>query len=177
LISGNGRNSGKTTLACRLVRHFSDKLDITGIKISPHFHEQNEYEEVIYADDTTILIREIKTSGRKDSSRMLHSGAREVIFVQTRNKLLHTAVMKLNPIWESGVPVICESGGLIEYLRPGLFFMVNRYGNLSQKSGNPNYDHVDKRIESHGGYFDFDIDSIGFSNSRWFLKGINKQLK
>jgi len=38
LVSGNGRNSGKTTLACKIIERFSKDHEITGLKISPHFH-------------------------------------------------------------------------------------------------------------------------------------------
>ena len=169
LISGNGRDSGKTKFACKLIRHFSKELDITGIKISPHFHELKNYEEVIFADDVVIITRERNTSSGKDSSRMLRSGAKKVFYIQARDKLLQTAVMKLAPLWESRKPVICESGGLINYLRPGLFFMLSRSGISGQKSADNHHDLVNRWINSHGQNIDFNIDAIGFSNYRWQL--------
>ncbi|MBK8884338.1 MAG: hypothetical protein IPN67_18855 [Bacteroidales bacterium] len=38
LIAGTGTKSGKTTMACKIIRQFSE-LKITAIKITPHFHE------------------------------------------------------------------------------------------------------------------------------------------
>ena len=169
LISGNGRDTGKTTFACELIRHFCKELDITGIKISPHFHELTEYDEVIYSDDVTVLTRERNTSSGKDSSRMLHSGAKDVIYIQVMDKTLHTAVKKLAPVWESRRPIICESGGLINYLRPGLFFMLHRTAISKQGSTDPHHNLVDRWINIHEQNYDFDIESIGFSNKRWYL--------
>ena len=169
LISGNGRDSGKTSFACELIRFFSKELEITAIKISPHFHEPEGFGEVIYADDATILTRERNTLSGKDSSRMLHSGAKEVLYIQARNELLHTAIKKLTPIWESGKPVICESGGLINHLRPGLFFMLRRTDIAEPKTANHHDNLVDKWINFNKQSFDINIDEIGFSNNCWHL--------
>ena len=169
LISGNGRDSGKTTFACKLIRHFSKELDVTGIKISPHFHEMKDYEEVIFADDFVIITRERNTSSGKDSSRMLRSGARKVFYIQAGDKLLPTALMKLAPLWESRKPVICESGGLINYLTPGLFFMLSRSDISGQKSAENHYDLVNRWIYPDEQNIDLNIDAIAFSNSRWHL--------
>ena len=38
LIAGTGTKSGKTSMACRIIRQFPE-LKITAIKITPHFHE------------------------------------------------------------------------------------------------------------------------------------------
>ena len=39
LIAGTGRKSGKTTLACACIAHFSKQTGIYAIKISPHTHD------------------------------------------------------------------------------------------------------------------------------------------
>ena len=38
LIAGTGTKSGKTSMACKIIRQFQE-LKITAIKITPHFHE------------------------------------------------------------------------------------------------------------------------------------------
>ena len=168
LISGNGRDSGKTTFACGLIRVFSKEMEITGMKISPHFHGYKDQDELIYSDDYTIMTREKDTLSSKDSSRMLRSGAKEVIYVQARKNGLQNAVVKLSSVWESGEPVICESGGLIDYVRPGLFLMLYRNGVLSQKSAKHNH-LVDKWITSDWNSLDISSRSISFTDSRWYL--------
>jgi len=175
LISGNGRGAGKTTFACELIRKFSNQMKITGIKISPHFHIPNEYAELIYADDDIIITREKSVFEGKDSSRMLRSGAGDVIYIRARDKMLHTAVMKLAPLWESRKPLICESGGLIHYLRPGLFYMLNRTGIPERKPAGQQSDLVDKWIDCHKK--NFNIDAIGFSNNRWHLNNNKLPMK
>ena len=41
LIAGTGTKSGKTSLACKIIEQFKN-LNITAIKISPHFHETTD---------------------------------------------------------------------------------------------------------------------------------------
>ncbi len=38
LISGSGRNCGKTTVACHIISQLAKMGQVTGLKISPHFH-------------------------------------------------------------------------------------------------------------------------------------------
>lgn len=169
LISGNGRGAGKTTFACDLIRKFFNQIKITGIKISPHFHKPNEYAELIYADDDLILTRERNVSEGKDSSRMLQAGADKVFFVQTRDKIHPGALMKLSTLWDSGEPVICESGGLINHVSPGLFFVLYKSGISGKEPVGNHLNRADKLIDLTNQDFDFDISSIGFTNSNWHL--------
>ena len=40
LVAGNGRNVGKTFLACEIIKQLSQKNEVTGVKISPHFQKK-----------------------------------------------------------------------------------------------------------------------------------------
>ena len=42
IISGSGKNVGKTLLACQIIKHFSRNSTVIGLKISPHFHNNNK---------------------------------------------------------------------------------------------------------------------------------------
>ncbi|MFZ5940538.1 MAG: hypothetical protein ACOYXB_08185 [Bacteroidota bacterium] len=122
MISGTGRNCGKTTLACRLLEHFRP-LRPAGVKISPHFHPLDGDEEVLERGDGFLIIRERKIS-TKDSSRMLQAGAGPSLFVQVREeareRMLEALLRQLDP----GQAVICESGGMRELVSPGLFILM-----------------------------------------------------
>ena len=47
IIAGNGRNTGKTTLACQIISA-NKGYGVTGIKISPHHHTLRGTEEIIF---------------------------------------------------------------------------------------------------------------------------------
>ena len=83
LIAGTGTRSGKTSMACKIIEQFPD-LEITAIKISPHFHETttgliSKSEKKGYS-----IYEETNRGTLKDTSRMLHSGAHKlnILFFQ-----------------------------------------------------------------------------------------------
>lgn len=122
MISGTGRNCGKTTLACRLLEHFR-QLRPAGVKISPHFHPLEGDEEIVEQGDGFLIIRERKIS-TKDSSRMLQAGADPSLFVQVREEARDRMLEALLRHLEPGQAVICESGGMRERVSPGLFILM-----------------------------------------------------
>ena len=55
LIAGNGRNVGKTTLACKIIAQFARETEVIGLKITPHFHPVNEA-DVVYKTDNFVIV-------------------------------------------------------------------------------------------------------------------------
>ncbi len=121
IIAGNGRNTGKTTLACQIISA-NKGYGVTGIKISPHHHSLRGTEEIIFQGTDFCIIREKALSG-KDSSRMLQAGASEVFYVQCPDDSLQEMFFHLEKL-TVGRPVVCESGGLRKLVCPGAFIMV-----------------------------------------------------
>ncbi len=80
LITGNGRNVGKTSFATEIIRHLSESIDIIGIKVSPHIHDLNEDLEIICKTQNFIVAEE-KGRSKKDSSLLLQAGAKRVFFI------------------------------------------------------------------------------------------------
>ena len=108
-ISGAGRNVGKTWLACRLISKYAQH-NITGIKISPHFHELYEGAEYLVNEIDLRIIRETRT-GNKDSMLMLKAGAKDALYVQATKKYDKNYVVNyvLNYV-DTSSPIIIESG-------------------------------------------------------------------
>ena len=121
IIAGNGRNTGKTTLACRIIARAGD-AGIVGIKISPHRHLLAPGEDVLFSNGDYDIVRE-RFLTSKDSSRMLKAGAAEVFYVQCPDEALDEALGKLEEL-TAGRPVVCESGGLGRLVSPAFFIMV-----------------------------------------------------
>jgi len=126
LIAGDGRNVGKTTLACQLIREWSAREPVTAIKTSPHFHALQSDDEILERGAGYVIVRENKLS-QKDSSLFLQAGASTVYFIMASQEKLGEAFLRLLPELE-GKMVIAESGGLNEYVRPGRFLFVCRKG-------------------------------------------------
>jgi hypothetical protein len=118
LVSGTGRNVGKTFMSCSIINKFKGK-NIVAIKISPHFHEINPESEILISNEKFQIIEE-KTSGNKDSMKMLKAGASKVFYIQVLDeKLLEAFHFVIDKIGDN-TPVIIESGALQRFIQPGL---------------------------------------------------------
>jgi len=165
LIAGNGRNVGKTTLACKIISFFSGKSEVTGLKISPHQHAFSEA-EVVFKNEQLVIIDE-KQINSKDSSLMLQAGAKKVYFVMVKPEHLENAFEHLYQILPNHL-IICESGGLHKLISPGLFFMVKRKGEEIVKTNLLQFSPI--IINNDGINFDFDIQQLEFKNNQIKIK-------
>lgn len=165
LIAGTGTKSGKTTMACRIIEQFPD-LKITAIKITPHFHETtpgliSKSEEKGYS-----IYEETNRDTSKDTSRMLRSGAHKVIFAKVWDEQLVDAFYEIMKHIPSGVPVICESPALRNFIEPGIFIImtsefINKQKNINHLQTLP---HVMFKLEE---IENISFLPIGFENGRW----------
>ena len=169
-ISGTGRNTGKTTLACRIITHFSKQLDITALKISPHYHVTGLTPKQLVINEEYRIIKERDAESGKDSSRMLKAGARESIFIQCSDEYLLDAMNSLPEALRKEVPVICESGSLGDFLVPGVHLMVRSW---NKSIHSPEYEarsrNADRKIIFTDAGFDFDPIELKFTNGSWTL--------
>lgn len=165
LIAGNGRNVGKTHLACQIINQLAKKHIVTGLKISPHFHEINE--ENILVKNEKFVIAEEKQFTSKDSSRMIHAGAEKVYFVMVKQENLSDAIDELIKILPQKC-IVAESGGLHEFVTPGMFLFVKRTGDEIVKSHLLDYSPF--IVNNDGNNFDFNIQRIGFEKNIFSIK-------
>jgi hypothetical protein len=165
LIAGNGRNVGKTTLACKIIKRLSQTEEVLGLKISPHFHSFNE--TGIAFKNEYFTIYDEKQINTKDSSLMLQAGAKQVFFVMVEPEKLGKAIEKLIQLLPHK-PIVCESGGLHEFISPGLFLMVKRAGEKTVKTHFLKYSPI--MVNNNGEKFDLDIQNIEFQNNKFRLK-------
>lgn len=160
LIAGNGRNVGKTTLACQIISKLSKNTELTAIKISSHFHSYSG--EAIFEKENRFVILEENQISAKDSSLMLQAGARRVFYIMAEQENLGEAMECLLPLLGKN-PVVCESGGLHQWVQPGLFLFVNETGRELSKT--EHLQHQPRIVNNNGTNFDFEIDSIRFSET------------
>jgi len=124
LIAGTGIMSGKTTIACRIIEQFSN-LNITAIKISPHFHETTPGLNIIYEEEGYAIYKETNSDATKDTSRMLKSGASKVYFANVTDERLLFVFNKIQNLIPEGTPIICESPALRNFIEPGVFIIIS----------------------------------------------------
>jgi hypothetical protein len=170
LIAGTGRNTGKTTIACAIIKKFSKTQPVTGLKISPHFHGETEGLVNLYKGNDFNIYEEMSTSTRKDSSLMLKAGAVKVFYIETRDEQLKLAFETLMKIMDDDVPMVCESPGLGKLIDPGIFIIADNQKNKNQKP-----DILQLKAQADIWINDFElelgdlIERIQFSDSSWRL--------
>src|SRR5665647_2154287 len=168
LIAGSGTKSGKTTIACRVIEQFNE-LNITAIKITPHFHETTPGLKTIYEEKGFAFYEEAKPDSTKDTSRMLHSGASKVYFAKVFDDQLLFVFNKIKDLIPEGTPIICESPALRNYIEPGVFLIMSSETTRTRKD-------ISRYLAFPHLYFKYEklteISSIpvGFENGRWFYK-------
>jgi hypothetical protein len=168
LIAGTGTKAGKTSMVCRLIKQFHD-LEITAIKISPHFHETTPGLSTMLEKPGYAIYEETSRKGTKDTARMLDSGASKVYFAKVWDDQLLTVFNEIMKLVAEGSPVICESPALRFFVDPGVFIImssdtVNKHKDISNLQVLP---HVMFKLE--------ELDKIksvpiGFEERQWVYK-------
>jgi hypothetical protein len=167
LIAGDGRKTGKTTLACNIIGKIGQSEAVYGIKISPHFHPLPDEARIIERSEDYIIMEETASSGNKDSALMLRAGAARVFYIQATENGLATAWMSITKLTGTKVPLVCESGGLIGFVKPGLFLFCPGRFPYTAKSKTP--DLIAKADHLVNGNIQEICDRICFSQSGWKL--------
>ncbi len=171
IIAGTGRNSGKTTLACNIIRKYSSLKSIIALKITPHFHKNIQSGKVLTDNDNFYIAEETDSSTGKDSSLMLNAGAWKSYFLMAKDENIAEAFSQILKLIPSDTMLICESGGLRHCVLPGLFLMMENSESGSLKPGAEKLILLaDRVITFDGEKIDFDFNMLELADNRWTLK-------
>jgi hypothetical protein len=124
IVAGDGRNSGKTSMVCRIIGQFREN-GIVAVKISPHFHEPSAGLLLIESGEGYNIFEESNLWSAKDSSRMMQSGAGKVFYCQSTETKLEEAFDKILQIIPAGTAIVCESPALVRHFEPGIFVLMS----------------------------------------------------
>lgn len=160
ILAGGGRNVGKTTLACKLIEKVKSEK-VIALKITPHFHESGC--KLVYKTEYYTISLEENRSSHKDTSKMLVAGASQVYYIQANDEHIPEVLRHLLPKLSSKCPVICESGALRNYIKPGVFLMLSKSG-VAPK----NIDFVEKADLLILDY-QYPQENLHFANGTWFM--------
>ena len=128
VIGGHSRNIGKTSVVTGIVSALSEN-PWTAIKITQFGHG------VCSADGETCdcstdpdhpfaLTRETSSTSGTDTARYLAAGARESLWLRTRQGELGFAIPALRRVIERSPFLILESNSVMQFLRPDFYFVV-----------------------------------------------------
>jgi len=168
LVSGSGRNCGKTTFACHAISQLAKVGKVIGLKISPHFHLTGNKQKLVAKGNGFQVFTETELLSKKDSSRMLQAGASEVFFVHCNDIHLPGIWEEVEKLIPENCPVVCESGSFSNAYRSGMHVLVVE--NVPDKSKESYFqnvgkaDFIVKKEEFSPEYFGFQFQ---FKNKRW----------
>ena len=146
IISGTGRNVGKTTYAQKLIREFKIEEPIA-IKVSSHFHVHNYKMKLIDVNDDYKIWEEINPNKNTDSSKMLKVGAKMVFYVESKDIYLPKVISVLNKIIDFNKRIIIESAAMRRYIVPEKFVLIYSQEFPNIKDSMKDIEHlIDSRI-------------------------------
>lgn len=171
LISGSGRNCGKTSLASEMISHVSSAKEVVALKISPHFHKLSHKQALLFGNNDIKIFKETDNTLQKDSSRMLRAGAAKSFYIQCEDKNLLQAWDWIEKFIPEDVPVVCESGSFASIFEAGIHLLVE--GNKPDKmkrSYMKNKELSDKIVHFDGQNFNLNFADLSFTGNQWQLK-------
>jgi len=148
LIGSSGRNSGKTTLAAKLIERLKEKFFIVALKITTIEKKGGlcprggEGCGACSLNTDYALATESCTEGTKDTNLLLACGAEKVFWLRSLRSALRASfkefLEKANFIGDTGneaagktnmppgkpLLIICESNSLREIVKPKIFIML-----------------------------------------------------
>ncbi len=174
MIGGSGRNVGKTTLICALIRKYASSYPIIGLKVTsirPGEDDTHGNHEVPLSENFKIL-EETGENSNKDTSRMLIAGAKKVYFVQSTDEQLQEAISAFFEKTYRNSIIICETRNLRRIIKPGIFVLITDPAHENFKVNSAEFfmtadlhlefDHKNKVMETF-------TDLIIFEEGKWQL--------
>ncbi len=182
MIGATGRNTGKTEMACRLIKKFISSYTVIALKVTAI----NKVEEKYHGGDERCgqysslngnysLTEEVSDNLKKDTGKMLAAGAHKVYWLEVKKEYLaegFEAFLELINNSQDKI-IICESNSLRTVVNPGLFLInQNVQESLIKQSCQNVLSHHDYMINFDSDKFVFDIDAenINYADKRWSVR-------
>lgn len=172
VVGGTGRNSGKTSFLCRLIEKYRGAMPVTALKVSAIYPGENEFHgpHPEKSGEEIQIFRETDIHGKKDTSRMLLAGAKEVWFVSAGDDKLENALEMFFENVNQDAIIVCESNSLAGLFKPGLFIMIKRNEHRPFKQRVIELEkYADMVVNYEDGSFDPLVERINFNHAGWFL--------
>jgi len=172
IIGATARNSGKTELASCIIKKFSEKEKITGIKISTiHEGDSSFHGNIGKLNDNFIIEKNSATGKNKSTDRMLTAGVQETFWIHTKAEYINDALQKLLPMLDKNSFLVCESNSLRKIAEPDIFIMITNLNKEIKNTASEVLKLADLTVDFNGKEFiGFDISRIEIENKKWKIK-------
>lgn len=168
-IGSSGRNSGKTTLAEKIIYKYKDSLDIYGLKITTISQRNMKCPRggdgcgVCTSLTKDFDIKEIKKEAfnlNKDTTRILLAGCKKVFWMRAYKDRIKEAYQNFLKLIPKECIIIVESNSLRKIVEPRVFIVIKNTDDENMKESCRSViekaDYILDDIE------DFTYDMLGF---------------
>ena len=177
MIGSSGRKVGKTTLASRVVAHFSKSKPIWAVKATAIDKTDGQCPRggegcgvCSSLQEPYLVTEEMDNALDKDTSRLLQAGAQRVFWLRCMRQHLEQGTQALLRHVGSDVPVVFESNSFREVIQPGVFLQLGGPEFEKWKKSAVRYrPQADRIVYSDGQGFDFDLDEICLGPHGWSM--------
>lgn len=178
LLGSTGRNSGKTVLACAVIRHLSPQIPVIGLKVTT-IHGTGDVcprggegcGVCSSLEGNYCITLEEDTGTGKDTEKMIAAGAEKVYWLRVRAGCMEEAVEAIGKVIPNGKPVVVESNSLRHLVEPGVFIVMKPNGSQAIKpSAQEVLDFADRVVEGDEANPGIDISDVRFEDGVFFLR-------
>ena len=179
MIGGSGRNVGKTTLICAIIRRFAPATPIIGLKVTsirPGEEDFHGHHEQPFTENFRIF-EETSLKSLKDTAKMLNAGARKVYFIQSTDEQMPLAIDAFFKLVDRKSTIICETRSLRRLVKPGIFVLITDPADKDFKSKSAEFETLaDLNITFDTRLFQMEYyaSRIDLQNGKWLLQEVVK---
>jgi hypothetical protein len=175
MIGATGRNTGKTELACRVIRRHAPQVPIAALKVTAVERTDGSCPRggagcgvCSSLAESWCVTRELDADSDKDTAKLLASGAREAYWLRVKHEALGEGAAGLLAHVPAGWASVCESNSLSRVVEPGLFLQVRAASERTIKaSARAVANLADCVVVSDGSGFDLPLDRISLLDGQW----------
>ena len=182
MIGATGRNTGKTEMACRLIKKIISNYTVIALKVTTvkeadgkcHGGDERcgKYSSL---EANYSLTEEVSDNPKKDTGKMRAAGAHKVYWLEVKKEYLTEGIEAFLKRINNGPDkiIICESNSLRTVVEPGLFLINQNVGESSIKQSCQDVlSHHDYMIHFDSEKFVFDIDAadINYTDRHWSVR-------
>ncbi|MCX5771403.1 MAG: hypothetical protein NTZ09_14205 [Candidatus Hydrogenedentes bacterium] len=176
LIGSTGRHSGKTLLACDLIKKLNGRHGIIAAKVTTVQERNGSCPRGgegcgVCSDltDTYCLTEETEPGVAKDTQRLFAAGAEKVLWLRVLRDHLAEGAAKLLEKTRDGF-LLCESNSLRTVVEPGLFLLCRSDREVSVKASAAAVESLaDFRVTFNGETFDGNCPAVDIGGGDWVL--------
>ena len=182
MIGATGRNTGKTEMACRLIKKFISSYTVIALKVTAIKEAEGKYHggdercgQYSSLKQNYSLTEEVSDNPQKDTGKMRAAGAHKVYWLEVKKEFLAEGIETFFKLINNGPDkiIVCESNSLRTVVKPGLF-LINQ--NIRESAIKPSCQDVisyhDYMIHFNSEKFVFDINAadINYKDRRWSVR-------